>query len=89
MPIVAKDPYKDFRRSPLEWARSGVAVTPSDTDDLVEVSQLYVGVAGDVRVILADDTVALTFKDFQGFFPPYVKRVMFTGTTATNILALP
>lgn len=56
---------------------------------------LYIGVTGDVSVIAAEDTsnagagTARVFKAHPvGYMPVQVRRVMSTGTTATNILAL-
>jgi hypothetical protein len=49
---------------------------------------LYVGGAGDIRVLTTgyDD---VTFGSFPGgFFPVQVVRVFSTGTTATKIIAL-
>lgn len=70
--------------------RSG-AVTPSDGVDLANVSRaLWVGGAGNVAVMLRDDTVATTFVGVAAgtMMPLRVKRVMSTGTTATNIVAI-
>ena len=65
-----------------------VAVVPSDTDELVNVArELYVGVAGDVSVIHAGDTVAVVYKDVQGLLSGFIKQVKATGTTATSIIA--
>jgi len=50
---------------------------------------LYIGTAGDVRVVTSgNDTV--TFVNIQGgtFFPINVTKVFSTGTTASNIIAL-
>lgn len=56
---------------------------------------LYIGVSGDVAVIAAQDKsnggagTARIFKAHPvGYMPGQVRRVMATGTTATNILAL-
>lgn len=85
-------------------ARRAFAVSPSDTNDLTNVSgdadptyakALYIGVTGDVTVITAGDTSAnlagksVTFKAHPvGYMPVQVRRVLNTGTTATNIVAL-
>jgi len=66
-------------------------VVPSDTVDLVQNSRgLFVGVAGDVAVILIGETTATTFKNIpSGHILPFcVKRVMATNTTATYMVAL-
>jgi len=63
-----------------------VAVTPSDTATFQE-GLLYVGVTGDVTVMLADMSTFVTFKNVQAgsFLPVYVKAVH-TDTTATDML---
>lgn len=71
--------------------RNGVAVTASDSVDLVSVAKfLYVGVSGDVVATLASmaDGTSITYKAHPvGYLKGQVKRVWSTGTTATNILA--
>lgn len=72
-------------------AVAAVAVTPDDDTDLANVTRvLYVGGAGDVSVILSWDTAAVTFSSVPAgtFMPIRAKRVLLTGTTATNLLAL-
>jgi hypothetical protein len=67
---------------------SAVAVEPSDTADLAKIARIYIGTAGDLTVILANDTAPVTYVGAQtGYHPLLVKRVMHTGTTATNIVA--
>ena len=71
--------------------REAEVVAPSDNADLPRIgAQLYVGGAGNVRVILSGDTTPVTFSGAQAgsYHPIYVNRVLNTGTTATNILAL-
>lgn len=65
-------------------------VTTSDTVDLQYVTRaIYVGVSGDLRVIMPDNTI-VTFVDLAAgiFHPIQIKRVMATGTTATDIIGL-
>ena len=71
----------------------GVVVTPSDTADLPYGSPcryIYVGGAGNVAVKLANDTAAITFVAVPvgTVLPVMAIKVMATGTTATNLLAL-
>ena len=83
------DSYKDRVLGVSAPIRSAVAVTPSDSADLAKVCRaIHVGVAGDLVVILADDTTAVTIKANKGLLPVMVSRVKATGTTATDILAL-
>jgi hypothetical protein len=68
---------------------SAAAVTPSDTVSN-EYDALFVGGAGNVAVILRDDTAAVTFLSIGNgeYMPMSVKKVMSTNTSATNIIGL-
>jgi hypothetical protein len=70
-------------------ARQMAAVTPSDST-VLSCRSLYVGGAGSVAVMGLGDSVATTFVGVPAgtILPVAVKRVMATGTTATNIVAL-
>lgn len=71
--------------------RSSSAVVLSDTVDLARYARaLWIGVAGDVKVILVedDDDSARVYTVPQGVFPLQVRRVFLTGTTAANIVVL-
>jgi hypothetical protein len=72
-------------------ARRVAAAAPSDTVDLSSYAKaLYVGVAGNVRVLTvgAEDDDAVTFANHPvGWLPVQVRRVLATGTTATQIVA--
>ncbi len=70
---------------------SAAAVSPHDTNDLPSQTRgLYIGGAGNVVVILADDTASVTFTGVLAgsVLPIRVKRVLSTNTTATAIVAL-
>lgn len=72
-------------------ASRAVAVTPHDTNDLTNISRaLWVGAAGNVSVILAEDSTAVTLVGVPAgtLLPLRVKRVRATNTTATSIVAL-
>jgi hypothetical protein len=73
-------------------ARSAAAVTPSDSVNLTrETRGIYVGVSGDVKVIMADDgTTTTTFVGLAAgvVHPLRVKRVYATLTTATSIVGV-
>lgn len=88
--FAADDPYRDRVLDVNASARKAIAVTPSDTVDLATVPRggLFIGVDGDIAVIMADDTASVVFKNVSGFIPLMVKRVLATGTTATSIVAL-
>lgn len=66
------------------------AVTKSDTTILNKGCRaLYIGVSGDVAVETTVDGTAVTFKASPvGVLPVAVVRVLSTGTTATDIVAL-
>ncbi|WBT07098.1 hypothetical protein PFY01_05240 [Brevundimonas vesicularis] len=72
-------------------ARRAAAVTPSDAADLTTYAKaLYVGAAGNVRVLTVggEDIDAVTFANHPvGWLPVQVRRVLATGTTATQIVA--
>lgn len=71
--------------------RQAVAITPDNSTDLATTTRgLYVGAAGDVAVILADDSAAVTFTALAAgiVHPLAVKRVKATGTTATGIVGV-
>ena len=73
-------------------AIDAVAVTPNDSTDLPDgVSEgLYVGMAGDIALILEDMSTSIIFKDLAAgvVHPLKVKRVLDTGTDATDIIAI-
>jgi hypothetical protein len=71
-------------------AEHAEAVTPSDSTDLVIVSRaLYVGVTGDVAVVMASGA-AVTFVGVAAgsMLPIRVSRVKSTGTSAASIVAV-
>jgi hypothetical protein len=64
-------------------------VAPSDVAPLATTTALYIGVAGDVCVDMDNGGTAVVFKAHPvGYMYARVNRVLSTGTTATNILAL-
>jgi hypothetical protein len=72
-------------------AIDAAAVTPHDTNDLAFTARaLYVGTGGDVVAILKGDAASVTFKSVPGgvVLPVAARRVLATGTTAANIVAL-
>jgi hypothetical protein len=77
---------------PATPARSAVAITPDDNTDLARGATrgLYIGGGGDVTVIMADDSAAVTLAGLVAgvVHPLRVKRVKATGTTATGIVGL-
>lgn len=68
-----------------------ITITPADGSDIANVSRaIWVGGAGNLAVILAGDTSAVTFTGVPAgtLLPLRVKRVMSTNTTATSIVAI-
>ena len=70
--------------------RRAAAVTPNDATIFPAPTRgLYVGVAGTIRVMHADDTTVTDYPvTVAGYIYPWaVKQVHSTGTTATSIVA--
>jgi hypothetical protein len=84
------DAYRTYAPSADAPARRAQGVTPNDTTDLSVVAKaLYLGVGGDVALIPAGDAAAVTLKDHAaGYVAVQARRVLATGTTAANIVAL-
>jgi hypothetical protein len=83
------DKFQGYQAGLESPPSSGIAVTPDDGTDLTVVSRgLWVGGVGDVTVIFIGDTVSVTLKDVQGLLPGRIRRILATGTTATDIVAL-
>lgn len=78
--------------SPVHPPSSARAVTPNDSTDLPNGTcrGLLIGGAGNVSVIMGDDTDAVTLTGLVAgsVFPGYISRVRATNTTATSIVAL-
>lgn len=71
-------------------AKDGYALTPADSQDIGKgvCRSLYIGVSGDVAVDF-EGSLNVLFKSVPvGILPIRVIRVLKTGTTATNIVAL-
>ena len=71
-------------------AEGAAAVTPNDSTDLTTLSRaLYVGSGGSIAVVVADGSTVTFVGVLSGsVLPVRVSRVLATGTTATNIVAL-
>lgn len=68
-------------------ATDGFAITPDDNNDLPQDAVVYVGVTGDLNVVTIYGNQVLYSNVAQGFHHPVaVKRVLATGTTATNLV---
>ncbi|WP_375229896.1 spike base protein, RCAP_Rcc01079 family [Roseobacter sp. S98] len=84
------DQFENIKPS-LESPCEGLeAVTPSDSEDLAQVTRaLYVGGGGDLAVRAKDGSQA-TFVSLKAgqMIPVRVSRVFSTGTTATGIIGM-
>ncbi|OHE79026.1 MAG: hypothetical protein A3F67_10980 [Verrucomicrobia bacterium RIFCSPHIGHO2_12_FULL_41_10] len=70
-------------------AHNAVAITPSDSAILPVTRGVYVGVTGNLNVVMADGSSAVVFSNVPvGIFPIQVKQVYATSTTATSLVAL-
>ena len=88
----ARDPFYGQSPGVLGPPTHAAAVTPDDNVDLaVPARRLYIGAAGNVKVLLRDDLstgpVVLVGLAVGVWHEVWVRRVLSTGTTATNIVA--
>lgn len=71
------------------YPAGAAAITPSDSADLSQVSVVFVGGAGAVKVTTANGDVVTFSGAVAGMtLPVQVRRVWATGTTATLLLAV-
>ncbi len=80
-----------YRKPDANSAMRGVAVVPSDATVIPPTRMIYVGTTGVLVVHMADEasTATITFTALPvGFHPLQVDKVLSTGTTAANIVAL-
>lgn len=69
--------------------RKLVAVTPSDsTVYSPPLRALWVGTAGALALVAADDSASVTVPNVSGLFPVETKQVLSTGTTASGIVGI-
>lgn len=87
---MTADPYQSRAASADAPARRAAAVTPHDSNDLgVFAKALYLGQGGDLRLIPAGGAEAVTLKNHApGYVAMQARRVLATGTTASQIVAL-
>jgi hypothetical protein len=71
-------------------AHGAVAITPNDSTVIPVTRAVYVGGAGDIAVRLPDNETPVTFVGVPAgiIFPIQVDKVLTTGTTATNLVAM-
>jgi hypothetical protein len=69
-------------------AHGAVPVTPSDSTEIPTTRALYVGVTGNLSVVMPDSDVTVVFSNVPvGIFPIQVTKVL-VATTASSIVAL-
>lgn len=92
MPVVAAlRQQNEQHNSP---AQEAFAITPSDTDELVYVTRfIYVGVTGDIKLAMMNDcngagTILLKAAQAGSVIPIRARKVLATGTTATDLIGL-
>lgn len=75
--------------SMIKPAVRGAVITPSDSSSNA-YRGIYLGVSGDVNILLEGDTVPLIFKNMVAgvIHPISTKRIYATSTTATNIIGV-
>lgn len=69
-------------------AHGALAVTPHDSNGFPTCRSLYIGVTGDLSVLMADGSTGTFGQVPVGIFPIQVQRVNDTGTDADEIVAL-
>lgn len=76
----------------VDPARLAIAITPSDSANIVNNGQLtrgiYVGGAGNISVEMGQGTVVFYNAVAGSVLPLRVQRVNATGTTASNLVGL-
>lgn len=83
------DKFERFKEGLESPPNKAFEITPDDATDLDNVTRaLYVGVSGDVAVILEGDSASVVFVGLAAgvWHPMQVKRVLSTGTSAGNIV---
>lgn len=80
----------ELLQSPIGPAAGVVSITPSDSVGLAQVTRaLYVGSAGTIVCVMADDSVGMFVGAQAGtMLALRIKRVNATGTTAASLLGL-
>jgi hypothetical protein len=66
------------------------SVTKSDVDVFIHGIHIYVGTSGDVAVVPENDNTSVVFKNFPSglVLPVKVKKVLSTGTTASDLVGV-
>jgi hypothetical protein len=87
--MTIKDAFSNYASDRSAPPPAHIAVTPSDSADLeFMTSSLYIGGAGNVAVLSKDGDSVTYVSNGGGYIVGQFKRVLSTGTTATNIIAV-
>jgi hypothetical protein len=75
---------------PTKSGATGAApITPNDTTDIATTKGVYVGGSGNLTAIMSNgDTVTFIGMSAGMIHPLEVTRILATGTTATNLVAV-
>ena len=88
------DAFATFADSPAAPARRVAALAPDDGADLADTPKgIYVGTGGDLALVAIDAPAGangVTFRNLPSgsLLPVRARRVLATGTTAADLLAL-
>lgn len=89
--MASIDKYGSQSDTITSAALAPYAVTPNDSTDLATIPKgIWVGTGGDVRLRGVNSVADVTFKAVPSGFiiPVRASRILATGTTATDIVAL-
>lgn len=83
------DPYDNLTDGLSTPLVNAAAVVPDDGADLATITRcIWIGAAGDLRVMMARGAAPVTFPNMTaGWHPLRVSRIYATGTTAAEIVA--
>lgn len=79
--------FTSFADTPVSPARSLRSVTPDDDNDLPDgvCKSIYVLTSGDLEVLAADDTSAVTIPVTAGMIVPVMAKRILEATDATVV----
>lgn len=88
---MMNDQYENLADSLVDPARAAFMITPSDQNDLPEITRaIFVGTGGDLVVQMLDGGNDVSFRNIApgSLLPIRLKAVRATGTTATHVVGL-
>lgn len=86
--MTTRDTFRDGAGDITGPASSFFDITPDDDTEFTNLTRaVYVGTSGDL-VAVDEAGVEATFVGIQGMLPIRCKKVLATGTTATDIVGL-